>query len=149
MFSAAVHVKFTQNKICSLKIQCCIKAYLLQKIVGHVMFGTSLRLLRLEKSQRVVNNSPCYRVSAAFFYGSNFDASVEPVELCREKRTALPSTRWWEAGSITRAGSTTPPNHGLSAGSRQNINSAKRIAVDLMDTMTRSSVKHYHGDSLW
>ena len=61
------------------------------------MFGTSLRLLRLEKSQRVVNNSPCYRVSAAFFYGSNFDASVEPVELCREKRAALPSTtRWWE-----------------------------------------------------
>ncbi|EMS53372.1 hypothetical protein TRIUR3_28512 [Triticum urartu] len=103
-------------------------AYLLQKIVGHVMFGTSLRLLRLEKSQRVVNNSPCYRVSAAFFYGSNFDASVEPVELCREKRTALPSTRWWEAGSITRAGSTTPPNHGLSAGSRQNINSAKKKA---------------------
>ena len=69
MFSTAVHVKFTQTEIYSTKIQCCIKAYLLQKIVGHVMFGTCLRLLGLEESHGVVNNSPCYRVSAAFFYG--------------------------------------------------------------------------------
>ncbi|XP_044424306.1 2-oxoglutarate-dependent dioxygenase 33 isoform X2 [Triticum aestivum] len=34
---------------------------------------------------RVVNNSPRYRVSVAFFYESNFDAAVEPVEFCREK----------------------------------------------------------------
>ena len=79
-----------KNEICS-----CIKAYLLQKIVGHVMFGTCLRLLGLEKSHGVANNSPNYRVSATFFYWSNFDASVEPVELCREKRPALLSTRWW------------------------------------------------------
>jgi len=34
---------------------------------------------------RVVNNSPRYRVSVAFFYESNFDAAIEPVEFCREK----------------------------------------------------------------
>ncbi|AQK66554.1 putative 2-oxoglutarate-dependent dioxygenase DIN11 [Zea mays] len=34
---------------------------------------------------RVVNNSQHYRVSVAFFYESNFDAAVEPVEFCREK----------------------------------------------------------------
>uniref|UniRef100_A0A0E0EPT5 Fe2OG dioxygenase domain-containing protein n=2 Tax=Oryza meridionalis TaxID=40149 RepID=A0A0E0EPT5_9ORYZ len=34
---------------------------------------------------RVVNNSPRYRVSVAFFYESNFDAAVEPVEFCRER----------------------------------------------------------------
>ncbi|KAE8819921.1 hypothetical protein D1007_02097 [Hordeum vulgare] len=34
---------------------------------------------------RVVNNSPRYRVSVAFFYESNFDAAVEPVEFCWEK----------------------------------------------------------------
>lgn len=34
---------------------------------------------------RVVNNSPRYRVSVAFFYESNFDTTVEPVEFCREK----------------------------------------------------------------
>ncbi|KAI4967035.1 hypothetical protein ZWY2020_001491 [Hordeum vulgare] len=34
---------------------------------------------------RVVNNSPRYRVSVAFFYESNFDAAVEPVEFCYQK----------------------------------------------------------------
>jgi len=34
---------------------------------------------------RVVNNSPRYRVSVAFFYESNFDAAIEPVEFCQEK----------------------------------------------------------------
>ncbi|CAL4966752.1 unnamed protein product [Urochloa decumbens] len=34
---------------------------------------------------RVVNNSPRYRVSVAFFYESNFDAAIEPVQFCREK----------------------------------------------------------------
>ncbi|CAM0909565.1 unnamed protein product [Alopecurus aequalis] len=34
---------------------------------------------------RVFNNSLRYRVSVAFFYESNFDAGVEPVEFCREK----------------------------------------------------------------
>ncbi|EEC84158.1 hypothetical protein OsI_30529 [Oryza sativa Indica Group] len=34
---------------------------------------------------RVVNNSPRYRVSVAFFYESNFDAAIEPVEFCRER----------------------------------------------------------------
>jgi isopenicillin N synthase-like dioxygenase len=34
---------------------------------------------------RVVNCSPRYRVSVAFFYESNFDAAVETVDFCREK----------------------------------------------------------------
>ncbi|GJN39185.1 hypothetical protein PR202_gb28287 [Eleusine coracana subsp. coracana] len=34
---------------------------------------------------RVVNNSPRYRVSVAFFYESNFDAAIEPVDFCRAK----------------------------------------------------------------
>ena len=34
---------------------------------------------------RVFNSSPRYRVSVAFFYESNFDAVVEPAELCQEK----------------------------------------------------------------
>ncbi|CAN6283056.1 unnamed protein product [Urochloa humidicola] len=34
---------------------------------------------------RVINNSHQHRVSAAFFYETNFDAAIEPVEFCREK----------------------------------------------------------------
>ncbi|CAN6305337.1 unnamed protein product [Urochloa humidicola] len=34
---------------------------------------------------RVINNSHQHRVSAAFFYETNFDAAIEPVEFCKEK----------------------------------------------------------------
>ncbi|XP_042395732.1 2-oxoglutarate-dependent dioxygenase 33-like isoform X1 [Zingiber officinale] len=34
---------------------------------------------------RVINNSSKYRVSVAFFYEPNFDASVEPFEFCKQK----------------------------------------------------------------
>ncbi|XP_078157980.1 homoarginine-6-hydroxylase 2-ODD-233-like isoform X1 [Carex rostrata] len=34
---------------------------------------------------RVTNNTLLYRVSVAFFYESNFDASIEAVEFCKEK----------------------------------------------------------------
>ncbi|KAI3916013.1 hypothetical protein MKW98_004454 [Papaver atlanticum] len=34
---------------------------------------------------RVINNSPKYRVSVAFFYEPNFDAVIEPLEFCKEK----------------------------------------------------------------
>ncbi|CAL4933140.1 unnamed protein product [Urochloa decumbens] len=34
---------------------------------------------------RVINNSHQCRVSAVFFYETNFDAAIEPVEFCREK----------------------------------------------------------------
>uniref|UniRef100_A0A0D3H438 Fe2OG dioxygenase domain-containing protein n=1 Tax=Oryza barthii TaxID=65489 RepID=A0A0D3H438_9ORYZ len=38
---------------------------------------------------RVVNNSPRYRVSVAFFYESNFDAAIEHVEFCREREQVV------------------------------------------------------------
>ncbi|XP_039130713.1 probable 2-oxoglutarate-dependent dioxygenase At3g50210 [Dioscorea cayenensis subsp. rotundata] len=34
---------------------------------------------------RVINNSPTYRVSIAFFYEPNFNACIEPVNFCKEK----------------------------------------------------------------
>ncbi|XP_074564032.1 homoarginine-6-hydroxylase 2-ODD-233 isoform X2 [Curcuma longa] len=34
---------------------------------------------------RVINNSSKYRVSIAFFYEPNFDASIEPFEFCKQK----------------------------------------------------------------
>ncbi|PIA56577.1 hypothetical protein AQUCO_00700727v1 [Aquilegia coerulea] len=34
---------------------------------------------------RVINNSPKYRVSVAFFYETNFDAIVKPLEFCKQK----------------------------------------------------------------
>ncbi|KAJ4964383.1 hypothetical protein NE237_024322 [Protea cynaroides] len=34
---------------------------------------------------RVINNSPKYRVSVAFFYEPNFDALIEPLECCKQK----------------------------------------------------------------
>ncbi|XP_073010639.1 homoarginine-6-hydroxylase 2-ODD-233-like isoform X1 [Typha latifolia] len=34
---------------------------------------------------RVINNSPKYRVSVAFFYEPNFDASIEPLDFCKQK----------------------------------------------------------------
>ncbi|KAM0943110.1 putative aminocyclopropanecarboxylate oxidase [Dioscorea sansibarensis] len=34
---------------------------------------------------RVINNSPTYRVSVAFFYEPNFDTCIEPVNFCKEK----------------------------------------------------------------
>ncbi|XVE87079.1 hypothetical protein DITRI_Ditri18aG0087500 [Diplodiscus trichospermus] len=34
---------------------------------------------------RVINNSPKYRVSVAYFYEPNFDTMVEPLEICVEK----------------------------------------------------------------
>ncbi|OMP01944.1 Isopenicillin N synthase [Corchorus olitorius] len=34
---------------------------------------------------RVINNSPKYRVSVAYFYEPNFDTLVEPLEMCVEK----------------------------------------------------------------
>ncbi|CAA7055902.1 unnamed protein product [Microthlaspi erraticum] len=37
---------------------------------------------------RVINNSPLYRVCVAFFYETNFDAVVEPLDICKEKYPA-------------------------------------------------------------
>ncbi|WZZ17012.1 hypothetical protein YC2023_110101 [Brassica napus] len=34
---------------------------------------------------RVINNSPLYRVCVAFFYETNFDAVVEPFDICKDK----------------------------------------------------------------
>ncbi|KAF8410105.1 hypothetical protein HHK36_002627 [Tetracentron sinense] len=34
---------------------------------------------------QVINNSPKYRVSVAFFYEPNFNAVVEPLEFCKQK----------------------------------------------------------------
>lgn len=34
---------------------------------------------------RVINTSPKYRVSVAYFYETNFDAAVEPMDICIEK----------------------------------------------------------------
>ncbi|KAF6143955.1 hypothetical protein GIB67_017563 [Kingdonia uniflora] len=34
---------------------------------------------------QVINNSPKYRVSVAFFYEPNFDAVVKPLEFCKQK----------------------------------------------------------------
>ncbi|CAA0385437.1 unnamed protein product [Arabidopsis thaliana] len=34
---------------------------------------------------RVINNSPQYRVCVAFFYETNFDAVVEPLDICKQK----------------------------------------------------------------
>lgn len=34
---------------------------------------------------RVINNSPMYRVSVAFFYETNFNTRVEPLDFCVEK----------------------------------------------------------------
>ncbi|XP_057493430.1 probable 2-oxoglutarate-dependent dioxygenase At3g50210 isoform X2 [Actinidia eriantha] len=31
---------------------------------------------------RVINNSPKYRVSVAYFYETNFDAAIEPLDIC-------------------------------------------------------------------
>ncbi|KAG0512675.1 hypothetical protein BDA96_10G034200 [Sorghum bicolor] len=37
------------------------------------------------KLHRVINNSLGCRVSAVFFYETNFDAAIEPAEFCKEK----------------------------------------------------------------
>ncbi|KAJ4816366.1 2-oxoglutarate (2OG) and Fe(II)-dependent oxygenase superfamily protein [Rhynchospora pubera] len=34
---------------------------------------------------RVINKTPFYRVSVGFFYESNFDACIQPVECCKQK----------------------------------------------------------------
>ncbi|KAK0595862.1 hypothetical protein LWI29_010684 [Acer saccharum] len=34
---------------------------------------------------RVINNSPKYRVCVAYFYETNFDAAVEPLDFCVER----------------------------------------------------------------
>lgn len=34
---------------------------------------------------RVINNNPKYRICVAYFYETNFDAAVEPLEVCVEK----------------------------------------------------------------
>ncbi|KAL1195059.1 putative 2-oxoglutarate-dependent dioxygenase [Cardamine amara subsp. amara] len=34
---------------------------------------------------RVINNSPRYRVCVGFFYETNFDAMVEPLDIFKEK----------------------------------------------------------------
>ncbi|MCD7455523.1 hypothetical protein HAX54_028507 [Datura stramonium] len=34
---------------------------------------------------RVINNSPKYRVSVAYFYEPNFDAAIEPLDVCLRK----------------------------------------------------------------
>ncbi|KAH8503333.1 hypothetical protein H0E87_014565 [Populus deltoides] len=34
---------------------------------------------------RVINTSPKYRVCVAYFYEPNFDAAVEPLDICKEK----------------------------------------------------------------
>ncbi|XP_010515383.1 PREDICTED: probable 2-oxoglutarate-dependent dioxygenase At3g49630 isoform X3 [Camelina sativa] len=34
---------------------------------------------------RVINSSPQYRVCVAFFYETNFDAVVEPLDICKQK----------------------------------------------------------------
>ncbi|EXB54185.1 putative iron/ascorbate oxidoreductase [Morus notabilis] len=34
---------------------------------------------------RVINNSTKYRVSVAYFYETNFDTAVEPLDICKEK----------------------------------------------------------------
>ncbi|CAL9184964.1 unnamed protein product [Musa hybrid cultivar] len=39
---------------------------------------------------RVINNSPKYRVSVAFFYEPNFDAAVEPFDFCMQKTGGTP-----------------------------------------------------------
>lgn len=39
---------------------------------------------------RVINNSPKYRVSVAFFYEPNFDAAVEPFNFCMQKTGGSP-----------------------------------------------------------
>ncbi|KAJ0965364.1 hypothetical protein J5N97_026502 [Dioscorea zingiberensis] len=38
---------------------------------------------------RVINNSPTYRVSVAFFYEPNFDACIEPLNFCKEKANGV------------------------------------------------------------
>ncbi|KAJ8770782.1 hypothetical protein K2173_021429 [Erythroxylum novogranatense] len=34
---------------------------------------------------RVINNSPKYRVCVAYFYETNYDAAVEPLDICKQK----------------------------------------------------------------
>lgn len=34
---------------------------------------------------RVINNSPKYRVCVAYFYEPNFDAAIEPLDVCLQK----------------------------------------------------------------
>uniref|UniRef100_A0A0E0QNH8 Fe2OG dioxygenase domain-containing protein n=1 Tax=Oryza rufipogon TaxID=4529 RepID=A0A0E0QNH8_ORYRU len=51
---------------------------------------------------RVVNNSPRYRVSVAFFYESNFDAAIEPVEFCRERTGGVAKYEKEEATNMAR-----------------------------------------------
>lgn len=38
---------------------------------------------------RVINNAPKYRVSVAYFYEPNFDALIEPLEVCKQKTGGL------------------------------------------------------------
>jgi isopenicillin N synthase-like dioxygenase len=51
--------------------------------------GDMLKILTngLYKStlHRVINKCPKYRVSVAYFYETNFDAAVEPLDICKQK----------------------------------------------------------------
>ncbi|XP_078438993.1 2-oxoglutarate (2OG) and Fe(II)-dependent oxygenase superfamily protein [Wolffia australiana] len=51
--------------------------------------GDMLKILSNGKYQptihRVLNSSPKYRTSVAFFYETNFDAPIEPMAFCKEK----------------------------------------------------------------
>ncbi|KAK9678514.1 hypothetical protein RND81_11G216800 [Saponaria officinalis] len=42
---------------------------------------------------RVINNSPKYRVCVAYFYETNFDAAIEPLEMCVQKTGGIKKLR--------------------------------------------------------
>ncbi|KAG5535581.1 hypothetical protein RHGRI_023374 [Rhododendron griersonianum] len=48
------------------------------KILSNGLYGSTLH--------RVINSSPKYRVCVAYFYETNFDAAIEPLDIC-VKRT--------------------------------------------------------------
>ncbi|XVE82833.1 hypothetical protein DITRI_Ditri16bG0037400 [Diplodiscus trichospermus] len=47
------------------------------KILSNGLYDSTLH--------RVINNSPTYRVCVAFFYEPNYDAAVEPLEVCVQR----------------------------------------------------------------
>ncbi|XP_074304982.1 homoarginine-6-hydroxylase 2-ODD-C23.1-like [Silene latifolia] len=47
------------------------------KILTNGMYESTLH--------RVINNSPKYRICVAYFYETNFDAAIEPMEICVQK----------------------------------------------------------------
>lgn len=116
-----------KNEIFSTKIQCCIKACLLQKIVGHVMFGTCLRLLgfgEIAQSRQQLSLLPCIcrLLLWACICSRTSTLAWSPWSCVRRNGGHYQV----QGGGVCCAGSTTTHSHGLSAGSRQNINSAKR-----------------------